>query len=91
MVRLIDFSYYLAEWTSRHTTDEVLKVMEEASVPAGKIYDAQDIVEDEHINARGMIETVTIGSKEDGRGWDLKVRLSYQDKSLTGLIILMHC
>lgn len=52
--------------------------MEEASVPAGKIYDAQDIVEDEHINARGMIETVTIGTKEDGRGWDLKVRLLYQ-------------
>ncbi|CAO3610548.1 unnamed protein product [Mucor hiemalis] len=63
----------ISEWTSRHTTDEVLKAMEEASVPAGKIYDAQDIVEDEHINARGMIETVTIGTKEDGRGWDLKI------------------
>lgn len=74
MVHFVDISCYSAEWTSRHTTDEVLKVMEEASVPAGKIYDAKDIVEDEHINARGMIETVTIGSKEDGRGWDLKVR-----------------
>lgn len=47
--------------------------MEKASVPAGKIYDAKDIVEDEHINARGMIENVTIGTKEDGRGWNLKV------------------
>lgn len=47
--------------------------MEKASVPAGKIYDAQDIIEDEHINARGMIENITIGTKEEGRGWDLKV------------------
>lgn len=63
----------LAAWTSEHTTDEVLEVMEKVSVPAGKIYDAQDIVQDEHINARGMIENVTIGTKEDGRGWNLKV------------------
>lgn len=47
--------------------------MEEASVPAGKIYDAKDIIEDEHVIARGMVQDVTIGSKEDGRGWNLKV------------------
>lgn len=66
--------YKLAAWTSDHTTEEVLEVMEKASVPAGKIYDAQDIIEDEHINARGMIENVTIGTKEEGRGWNLKVK-----------------
>lgn len=47
--------------------------MDKASVPAGKIYDARDIVQDEHINARGMIETVTVGTKQDGRGWNVKV------------------
>jgi len=51
----------------------VLEVLEKVSVPAGKIYDAKDIVEDEHINARGMIENITVGTKEDGRGWNLKV------------------
>ncbi|KAI8391651.1 CAIB/BAIF family protein [Radiomyces spectabilis] len=63
----------IAEWTSTKTADEVIDIMEEASVPSGKIYDAKDIVENEHINARGMIETVTVGSKEDGRGWDIKI------------------
>ncbi|KAI8094608.1 CAIB/BAIF family [Thamnidium elegans] len=63
----------IAAWTSDHTTDQVLKVMEEASVPAGKIYDAKDIIEDEHVIARGMVQDVTIGSKEDGRGWNLKI------------------
>lgn len=42
-------------------------------MPAGKIYSAKDIVQDEHINARGMIEKVTVGTKEEGRGWELKV------------------
>ncbi|KAG2213180.1 hypothetical protein INT47_011329, partial [Mucor saturninus] len=60
-------------WTLEHTTDEVLEVMEKVSVPAGKIYDAKDIVEDEHINARGMIENVTVGTKEEGRGWNVKI------------------
>ncbi|KAL9545225.1 hypothetical protein MBANPS3_007253 [Mucor bainieri] len=63
----------ISAWTSERTTDEVLDVLEKVSVPAGKIYDAKDIVEDEHINARGMIEKITVGTKEDGRGWELKV------------------
>ncbi|PHZ14122.1 CoA-transferase family III [Rhizopus microsporus ATCC 52813] len=63
----------IAEWTSKHTADEIIKALEEASVPVGKIYDAKDIVEDEHINARGMIETVKIGTEDEGRGWELKV------------------
>ena len=62
------------EWTSSRTPDEVLEVLEKVSVPSGKIYNAQDIVEDEHINARGMIETVTVGNPEEGNGWELKVR-----------------
>lgn len=66
---LIDF--FLGEWTLKHTTDEVLDILEKVSVPAGKIYDVKDIVEDEHINARGMIETIHVGNKEGG--WDLKV------------------
>lgn len=51
-----------------------MKVLSDASVPAGKIYDVKDIVEDEHVNARGMIEEVSVGTKEDGRGWKLKVK-----------------
>ncbi|KAI8886011.1 CAIB/BAIF family protein [Backusella circina FSU 941] len=63
----------ITAWTLEHTTDEVLETLEKVSVPSGKIYDAKDIIEDEHINARGMIENITVGSEEDGRGWNLKV------------------
>ncbi|CAO3665176.1 unnamed protein product [Umbelopsis vinacea] len=63
----------IASWTSTLTTDQVLEKLEKASVPAGKIYDARDLVNDEHVQARGMIETVTVGSKDDGRGWQVKI------------------
>lgn len=72
-MKLKSIWYILAAWTLEHTTDEVLETLEKVSVPSGKIYDAKDIVEDEHINARGMIENITVGSEEDGRGWNLKV------------------
>ncbi|SAM07151.1 hypothetical protein [Absidia glauca] len=63
----------IAEWTSRHDPDFILQTLSDVSVPAGKIYDAKDIVEDEHVNARGMIEQVIVGSEQDGRGWKLKI------------------
>ncbi|KAL0089333.1 CoA-transferase family III domain-containing protein [Phycomyces blakesleeanus] len=63
----------IAEWTATLLSEDILTILEKASVPSGKIYDAKDIVEDEHINARGMIETVTVGTVADGRGWDLKI------------------
>ncbi|KAI9243866.1 CoA-transferase family III domain-containing protein, partial [Sporodiniella umbellata] len=63
----------IADWTSRHSANEVINILGNASVPAGKIYDAKDIVEDEHVNARNRIESVKVGTQEDGRGWDLKI------------------
>ncbi|CAO3595218.1 unnamed protein product [Absidia cylindrospora] len=63
----------ISDWTSAHEPDYILQILSDASVPAGKIYDAKDIVEDEHINARGMIEEVTVGTEQDGRGWKLKI------------------
>ncbi|KAI8330884.1 CAIB/BAIF family protein [Chlamydoabsidia padenii] len=63
----------IAEWTSQYDPDYILQALSDVSVPAGKIYDAKDIVEDEHVNARGMIEEVVVGTEQDGRGWKLKV------------------
>ncbi|WP_273847222.1 CaiB/BaiF CoA transferase family protein [Rubrobacter calidifluminis] len=48
----------ISEWTKQRTGDEVLRVMGEAGVPAGKVYTAKDMVEDEHYAARGNIVTV---------------------------------
>jgi len=51
--KLIDAA--IAGWTSAHTIDEVLTVLERAEVPAGRIYSVKDIVADPHYQARDML------------------------------------
>lgn len=45
----------IAAWTSQRTVAEVLAALDEAQVPAGRIYTARDIAEDPHYRARDMI------------------------------------
>ena len=45
----------IADWTSRHTLDECLRVLEAAEVPSGRIYSVRDIAADPQYRARGMI------------------------------------
>ncbi|KWW96728.1 CaiB/BaiF CoA transferase family protein [Hydrogenibacillus schlegelii] len=54
----------IAAWTEARDLDEVLEVLEEAEVPAGKIYSIADIAQDPHYQARGMLEEATL---DDGR------------------------
>jgi crotonobetainyl-CoA:carnitine CoA-transferase CaiB-like acyl-CoA transferase len=42
-------------WTEQRTVEEALAVMNDASVPAGRIYNAADIMADPHYRARDMI------------------------------------
>jgi len=51
----------IGEWTSQRSQQEVLAEMEQAEVPAGRIYSAADIAADPHFQARGMIENVIAG------------------------------
>jgi formyl-CoA transferase len=43
------------EWTRQRTVDDVLAAMEQARVPAGRIYTVADIARDPHYAARGMV------------------------------------
>jgi formyl-CoA transferase len=54
----------IAQWTSRLTQEQVLRKMQEAEVPAGRIYTAADIAADPHYAARGIIEEVIAGDGE---------------------------
>ncbi|AXF06339.1 CaiB/BaiF CoA transferase family protein [Paraburkholderia hospita] len=45
----------IAEWANRQSLDNVLAALNEARIPAGKIYDVADIASDPHYHARGMI------------------------------------
>ncbi|MBI3949673.1 MAG: CoA transferase [Acidobacteria bacterium] len=47
-------------WTSQHTFEDALKILDEAEVPAGPIYSIADIVKDPQYQTRGMFETVTL-------------------------------
>ena len=46
----------IESWTRQHDLEHVLKVLEAAEVPSGRIYTAADIHADPHYRARGMIE-----------------------------------
>ena len=43
-------------WTKEHDLDAVLDMLERAEVPSGRVYDAEDIVNDVHYAARKVIE-----------------------------------
>ena len=53
----------LAQWCSANTRDYILEVMGESRVPAGPIYNAADMMSDEHFQARGLFETIEINGK----------------------------
>lgn len=57
-VALIDAA--IAGWTSAHVMGDVLPALEQAGVPAGRIYSVADIVADPHYQARDMLLPATL-------------------------------
>ncbi|MDR5817846.1 MULTISPECIES: CaiB/BaiF CoA-transferase family protein [unclassified Caballeronia] len=45
----------ITAWTTHHSMDDVLAVLEREEVPAGRIYSVADIVNDAHYQARDML------------------------------------
>lgn len=58
----------ISEWTTQRPLAEVLRILEIAEVPSGRVYTAADIAEDPHYQARGMIQRDTL---PDGEAIDL--------------------
>jgi formyl-CoA transferase len=52
-VEMIDHA--IGQWTAQRPLNAVLEALQEARIPAGKIYDVADIAEDPHYRARDMI------------------------------------
>ena len=48
----------IAAWTVTHTVADLEALMEEAAVPAGRLYDAEDMLKDEHFAARQAVIAV---------------------------------
>jgi formyl-CoA transferase len=55
VARVEEIDAAIGAWAATRTVDEVLAPLGEAGVPAGRVYTAQDIVEDPHFRARDMI------------------------------------
>ena len=50
----------LSAWCAAHESAELLRRLDEARVPAGPIYNVEDMLQDEHFIARGLFESVEI-------------------------------
>ncbi|MFT3728158.1 MAG: CoA transferase [Terricaulis sp.] len=48
----------IAAWTAKHSVAELEALMNDAAVPAGRLYDAEDMLRDPHFAARGAIISV---------------------------------
>jgi formyl-CoA transferase len=57
VARVAELDAAIEAWTVPRSVDEVLAVLGDARVPAGKVYTARDIAEDPHYRARDMILT----------------------------------
>lgn len=53
----------ISAWCSSRTVEQVLSVMAEQRVPAGPIYNVEDMLADEHFQQRGLFEQVEIDGK----------------------------
>ena len=53
----------LSEWCSQHSLAQALDILEQKRVPCGPVYDATDMMNDPHFNARGLFEQVEINGE----------------------------
>jgi len=68
VARVDEIDAAIGAWTASRSVAEVLSALNEAHVPAGKVYTARDIAEDPHYRARDMILT-----QRTREGYELEV------------------
>lgn len=64
--RMEELDSLIGEWTALHAGDDLLAILEEHGVPAGRIYTAADMLHDPHYLAREMVLRAT-----SHQGWDV--------------------
>jgi len=65
VVRVGEIDAAIGAWTGKLDAADVLAALEQAEVPAGKIYTVADIAADPHYAARGMLQTVRMDDGSD--------------------------
>jgi formyl-CoA transferase len=59
VARVTEIDAAIGAWTAPRRVAEVLAALNDAQVPAGRIYTARDIAEDPHYRERGMLQQVS--------------------------------
>jgi formyl-CoA transferase len=65
VARTDDIEKIIGDWCAAHDLSHVLRVLDEADVPSGSIFNIQDIVRDVHYHARDMIQTHRLSDGQD--------------------------
>ncbi|KDQ56243.1 hypothetical protein JAAARDRAFT_158208 [Jaapia argillacea MUCL 33604] len=82
VLRQTEIEEGISGWTSVRSVEEVERVLREADVPTGRVVSVKEIVENEQVQARGMIEEVWVDGNGGGvenasdgarTGWNVKV------------------
>ena len=60
VARVVELDAAIGAWTAQRPVSEVLDALDQAAVPAGRIYTVADIAADPHYQARGMLQTLTL-------------------------------
>ena len=58
VARVAEIDEAIGQWAAQRTVAEALAALDQASVPAGRIYTVADIAADPHYQARGMLDSV---------------------------------
>jgi crotonobetainyl-CoA:carnitine CoA-transferase CaiB-like acyl-CoA transferase len=53
----------LSDWCMKNESNHILKILDSCRVPAGPIYNVEDMVNDEHFNERKLFEEVEVNGK----------------------------
>ena len=54
---LTELDAAIAEWTREHEANEIMQRLQAAGIPAAAVYHGRDLLEDEHLRARGFFIT----------------------------------
>ncbi|PIT78189.1 CaiB/BaiF CoA-transferase family protein [Limnohabitans sp. G3-2] len=63
--RVIELDAAIGAWTAQRPVAVVLEALDQAGVPAGRIYTVADIAADPHYQARGMLQNITMDDGTD--------------------------
>jgi len=71
VTRQAEIEEAISDWTRVRSAEQVLDVLDGAGVPVGRVVGVKEIMDNEHVKARGAVEDVWVG-ETDG-GWNVKM------------------